>query len=282
MNRNGDTEDEEGDEEADEEVDEEGEEDGEEADEEEEEGNGAMAEFGCSTFSILPNRTSLGPHELPANKASSNGKPNTAKTSDMWTGYTGAPPNKIQTGYETPNDSVDQWMNVAMNDQTIYMNPGTQLYPGEGFLNTNRDTSGVDINMAFSGHGAFHFDSLQITPPANSAAVDEDAMNIDFSNFQGSLFPESEPSNNGNLIISGNCITPPTSSFPRVDIAALSPESLKDSHSPLIETLGNANTAQAGLHQVSINLACTTIELSNMMTWLATTGLAVNIKIDSH
>jgi hypothetical protein len=104
-------------------------------------------------------------------------------------------------------------------------------------------------------------------------------MNINFGNFQNTFYPESEVSKNQKTL-SGDFVTP-VALFSRLDVAALSPESLKDINSHVRETSIGTRTPESVLHQVSINLACTTEQLSNIMTWLASTGSAVNIKIDT-
>ncbi|KAE8551342.1 hypothetical protein TMatcc_001286 [Talaromyces marneffei ATCC 18224] len=240
-NGNGDTEDEEGDEE----VDEDGEHREEDDGNEEEEGNWAMVEYGDSIFPLIPNCTSLIPHDLSANKAASSSSPNTVEIPEMWTGYTGA-----------PKESIYQWMNAAMNDQTMYMNADTQLYPGERVLYANQDTSGLDMNA--------------------------DTMNIDFDNLQGSLFPEYKSSNNGNSIMSVNSITPLDTSLPCDDIAGLSPESLKDTNLLPVEDGGINTTAQASSYHISITMACKSDQLGDVMTWVLTNGLACNVKINSQ
>jgi len=104
-------------------------------------------------------------------------------------------------------------------------------------------------------------------------------MSIDFGKFQDTLYPEPEVATNHNLL-SGDFVSP-VASFPRLDIAALSPESLKDTNSHAREASIGAKVPESVMHQVSINLVCTTEQLSNIMTWLASIGSAINIKIDT-
>jgi hypothetical protein len=109
--------------------------------------------------------------------------------------------------------------------------------------------------------------------------VDEDAMNLDFG-FQGSLFPESEISSNQNPLSRDHAM--PVASFPGLDVAARTPESLKDTNLSVKDGSIGTKTPDSGLHHVSINLSCTTEQLSNIMTGLARSGSAVNIKIDTQ
>ena len=111
-------------------------------------------------------------------------------------------------------------------------------------------------------------------------SIDEDAMNIDFGNFQGAHYTKSEVTDHQNPL-SGACVTP-VASFHRLDIVALTPESLKDTNSPVSEASVGIGSPEAVLHQVSISLACTTEQLSKIMTGLASTGSVVNIKIDTQ
>lgn len=107
---------------------------------------------------------------------------------------------------------------------------------------------------------------------------DEDSMNIDFSNFQGMLSPESDLPNDNQNYLSGDYV-PPVPSLTHSDVVALMPESLVDTKSPVREA--SIKPTESVLHQVSISLACTTEQLSKIMAWLADTGIAVKIKIDT-
>jgi hypothetical protein len=104
-------------------------------------------------------------------------------------------------------------------------------------------------------------------------------MNIDFNNFQGALYLDPEASGNRNSLL-GDSVTP-ASSFSHLDVAALTPESLNDSNSPVKAASIRTRSPESVLHQVCINLACTTEQLSKIMTGLACIGSAVNIKIDT-
>jgi hypothetical protein len=255
---NGDTEDEEDDEEEDEGRDGEVDED---IDEEEQENEGTVER----TFNHLP----LGTYELADNKGAPNSNPNTVGTLDIWTGHTGV-----------LNESIDQWVNVAMNDQTMYMNIDPQLYPGEDILDANRDTSGLDMSLVFSKQES---ESLQkLTNTANVPAVDADAMKIDFDNLQHS-FPDIKSSNNGNPLMPLTCITPSATLLPGDDISRLGVESLEDTNLlPVKDGERNAAVSHGPLYHISITMACKSDQLGDVMTWVTTTGLACDVKIKSR
>ena len=80
--------------------------------------------------------------------------------------------------------------------------------------------------------------------------------------------------------ISGDFITP-VASIPGLNIAALSPENPKDTKAHMRDASKGIKTSKSVLHQVSINLACTTKQLSNIIIWLAGNGSAVKIKVDT-
>lgn len=109
--------------------------------------------------------------------------------------------------------------------------------------------------------------------------VDEEAMNLDFDNFQATLDPDAEAHN---PIPLSDDLFANLPSFSHLNTGTLTPESLKDINSPVKGALIGTKSPEAILHQVSINLACTTEQLSHIMTWLAGTGSAVNIKIDTQ
>lgn len=139
-------------------VDEEGDDEGDEGDEddedEEEEGDLDKDEYGPSTCSIGVSKSSPGSHHLSANKAVPPEQSSEEITSE-WDEYTVSLPNKIQESYRTPKTTADQWMHGTM-DQTMYTSTKSQLYPGENFLSTTQDGSGLDISMPFTGYGGSH------------------------------------------------------------------------------------------------------------------------------
>jgi hypothetical protein len=186
----------------------------------------------------------------------------------MWTGYGGA-----------LNESIDQWMNVAMNDQTMYMNIDPHLYSGEGVLYANQDASGLDMSMAFSKQES---ESLQKLNTIQSFAGDTDTMTIDFGSLQNS-FPGAKSSKNGNPLMPRTCITPSCTSLPGDDILGLSTESLKVTNLlPVKDGERIATTSQGSLYQISINMACKPDQLGDVMTWVTNTGLACDVKIKSQ
>ena len=115
---------------------------------------------------------------------------------------------------------------------------------------------------------------------ATNSAIDEDAMNIEFHSFPEPLYPESDAFNN-QIPLSGDPVAPVTT-FACMDVVALTPpESLHDANSHGRRASIGTRTPEL-LHQVSISLACTAEQLSNVMAWITNTGLPVNISIETR
>ncbi|GAM41189.1 DNA-binding protein [Talaromyces pinophilus] len=235
-----------------------GDSEGEEEDDEEDEGrDGELDEYidedeqGNGT----PNHSPLDTHDLVANKVASRSNPYTTETPSMWTGYTGA-----------LHESIDQWMNVAMNDQTMYMNIDPQLYSGEGLPYANRDASELDMSLASSTQGTKSLQRLNIV---EFSTVDADAMTIDFDSLQD-CFPGTQSFDIENPVMPLTCITPPSTSLPGEDIPGLSTKER------------DAITSQGLLYHISIDMACKPDQLGDVMNWVTNIGLACDVKIKSQ
>jgi hypothetical protein len=186
----------------------------------------------------------------------------------MWTGYTGA-----------LHESIDQWMDVAMNDQTMYMNSDPQLYAGEGFLYANRDASELDMSLVSSTQET---KSLQRLNTVEFSAVDADAMTIDFDSLQD-CFPGTKSFDIENPVMPLTCITPPSTSLPGEDIPGLSTKGLEYTNLlPVKDGERDAITSQGLLYHISIDMACKPDQLGDVMNWVTNIGLACDVKIKSQ
>jgi hypothetical protein len=106
----------------------------------------------------------------------------------------------------------------------------------------------------------------------------DDTINIGSSTWDDSLcldlFKESD-------CVPGN-LGPPVSTLPTVVDAVTPDQGVEEPNSVMVDPALGDKFAAIASHQVSINLSCTTGQLSNIMSLLASTGLVVNIKIDTN
>ena len=104
-------------------------------------------------------------------------------------------------------------------------------------------------------------------------------MNLDLDDFQGDLFRELDGLEVHNTRSEKDDVHMDLSFRP--DLAILTPESPGEIYSPRKASRGSL-TPESTVHQVSISMACTTDQLSNMLTMVAQFGSAVDIKIGSQ
>ena len=105
-------------------------------------------------------------------------------------------------------------------------------------------------------------------------------MNLDFTTLDGSLYLEPDMFKDYSTTLPGD-LGAPTSPFPTLDPMTPDPAN-KDSTPGLVDPALADKAGEPLSHRVSINLSCTTGQLSNIMSLVASTGLVVNIKIDTQ
>ncbi|PTU20442.1 hypothetical protein P175DRAFT_0502564 [Aspergillus ochraceoroseus IBT 24754] len=143
---------------------------------------------------------------------------------------------------------MDDMMGQMISGETV-----SPVYFGEGFFGATPQGSEEDTSMSFGVHDD-----------------DEDEQSQELKR---ALFPECEMPDSFSPT-PGYLLTP-GGSLSWMDGTTLSHQS------SIKGTTMDMDVSESLLYQVSIDLSCTADQLSNIMTRLASTGSAVNVKIDT-
>ncbi|KAK8115342.1 hypothetical protein PG999_007411 [Apiospora kogelbergensis] len=154
--------------------------------------------------------------------------------------------NAAQSETQSPLVTPKSWLGGLVDDQPLEDGGGTQLY--------------------------CHGDMFDIT------SSNGEAMSLDFGMLDGTMAIGAEPAHAGNAL--GEALERSGPDSPK--LGPITPQSMSNKSEPMpidpdLEKIGTG----PGLRQVSISLACTTGELSHVMSLIAGTGLNLSIKIDS-
>ena len=210
----------------------------------------------------------------PATQQSLDSPKPPAPLAPLWTGYQ---PKVPPTGDVSTrcNTSGEPWLDGLADAGVSRDSSTTPLYPKDsGFLGAAAHDGGEQYaSMGFETQG-------QLPPPA----ADADAQHLYFANLDD-IFQQCSPVAGGNLTgvvpVTGTTTFPTTVSM----LTPVSPANPGDKDPALGALTGDKNpsckTADTLSHSVSINFSCSTGQLSSVMSLLASTGLPVNMKIDT-
>ncbi|KUI52983.1 Myb-related protein B [Cytospora mali] len=193
----------------------------------------------------------------------------------LWTGHHA----------EVPSTGRETWMEGLAEPGMSGDSSTSSLYSKDSFFGPAPHEGGEQsANMAFEGQGQ---------PPQRAA--DDETQNLYFADLDDIL-------QQYNPVVGGNLAGPvpvTTGTFPTTTVDMLNPVSpgnpgCKDisivTALPVDPALGTSTgdasppskAAESLSHSVSIKFSCTTGQLSNIMSLLASTGLPVNMKIDTE